>query len=97
MKSILIEVCEAFRLAKIGNVVCVPCSFSLTRMIIDSFLFMSITLIVKSQSALECPVTWRWLDFESQVNCVLVFLSHNSVEECKEKCMFVLCIALAFM
>jgi len=93
MKSILNEVCEAFRLAEIGDVVCVPCSFSLTRMIIDSFLFMTITLIVKSQNALERSVTWRWLDFESQVNCVHVFLSHNSLE----KCMFVLCIAFAFM
>ena len=57
MKSVLIAVCEAFRFAVIIYVVCVPCSFSLTRMIIDSFLFMSITLVVKSQNALECSVT----------------------------------------
>jgi len=56
MKSVLIEVCEAFRLAEIVYVVCVPCSVSLTRMIVDSFLCMSIILIVKSQSAVERSV-----------------------------------------
>jgi hypothetical protein len=97
MKSVLNEVCEAFRLAEIVDVVCVPCSFSLTRMIVDSFLFMSITLVVKSQNALERSVTCRWSDFESQVNRMPVFLSRNSLEECKDKCMFVSCIAFAFM
>jgi hypothetical protein len=97
MKSVLIAFCEAFRLAEIVDVVCVPCSFSLTRMVIDSFLFMNITLVMKSQNALERSVTWRWSDFESQVNCMPVFLSRNSLEECKDKCMFVSCSAFAFM
>jgi hypothetical protein len=48
MKSLLIEVCEAIRIAEVVDVVCVPCSFSLTRMIVDSFLFVSIMLVVKS-------------------------------------------------
>jgi len=43
MKSVLIEVCEAFRLAKIVDVVCVPCTISLTTMIVDSIPFMSST------------------------------------------------------
>jgi hypothetical protein len=97
MKSVLIEVYEAFRLAEIVDVVCVPCTISLTTMIVDSFLFMSSTIVVNSQNALECSVTWRWSDFESQENFMLVFLSPNSLEECKDKCMFVSRIEFAFM
>jgi hypothetical protein len=60
MKSLLIEVCEAIRIAEVVDVVCVPCSFSLTRMIVDSFLFMSIMLVVKSVEYPGILLGKRW-------------------------------------